>query len=305
MTLVTRTILMLMLTAALTFGAYAQETSAPSASEATETTATTTSSSKRTDGERTDGEAERPVREVQSSHETRNQFFTLLQQHPPELGTILSLDPTLLSNDAFLAGYPELAKFVSEHPEVRRNPRFFLDNYVERRSNTLDDVLEGIFILSMFIFFAFVLSWLLRTIIEQRRWSRLSRTQTEVHNKILDRFGTSTELLEYMKTPAGTKFLESAPIPLRETPSQNASLSRVLWSIQVGIVVAAGAVGMLLVSNRFDKESSQGLFAIGVIGLCIGAGFVASAIVSIVVSRRLAAWQGGESAAIAESGPVR
>lgn len=297
MTLVTRTILMLMLTAALTFGAYAQETSATSASEAAETPATSSS--------QTDREAAQPVREVQSSHETRNQFFRLLSEHPPELGTILSLDPTLLSNDGFLVGYPELGKFVSEHPEVRRNPRFFLDNYVERRSNTLDDVLEGIFILSLFVFFAFVLSWLLRTIIEQRRWSRLSRTQTEVHNKILDRFGTSTELLEYMKTPAGTKFLESAPIPLRETPTQNASLSRVLWSIQLGIVVAAGAVGMLLVSNRFDKESSQGLFAIGVIGLCIGAGFVASAIVSILVSRRLGAWQSGESAALSESGPVR
>jgi hypothetical protein len=298
MTLVTRTILMLLFTAALAFGAYAQEAAG------TPTSTTTTDSASAPPA--ADREEEpREIQDLHSSHETRNRFSNLLSKHPPELATILALDPTLLSNDAFLSGYPELSKFVREHPEVRRNPRFFLDNYEQRRSRTIDEVLEGIFILALFIFWAFVLSWLLRTIIEQRRWSRLSRTQTEVHNKILDRFGTSAELLEYMKTPAGTKFLESAPIPLHEAPAQNSGAPRVLWSIQVGIVVAAGAVGMLLVSGRFDKESAEGFFAMGVIGLCIGAGFVASAIASLMVARRLAAWQSGDSSALSDSGPVR
>ncbi|HJX29810.1 MAG TPA: hypothetical protein VJ885_18055 [Thermoanaerobaculia bacterium] len=35
-----------------------------------------------------------------------------------------------------------------------------------------------------------------------------------MHNKILDRFNTTEQLLEYIRTPAGSKFLESAPIPL-------------------------------------------------------------------------------------------
>jgi hypothetical protein len=131
-----------------------------------------------------------------------------------------------------------------------------------------------------------------RTIIEQKRWNRLSKTQAEVHNKILDRFGTTSELLEYVKTPAGTKFLESAPIPLHEEKvPQNAPLARVLWSIQIGVVLAVGALGMLLVSFRFEKESAQGLFAMGMIGFCVGAGFIASAIVSIVLSRRLGLWK--------------
>ncbi len=291
MTLVTRTVLLLTLIAALASGAFAQEAASTAAStETTATTAKTTTSAVETT----------PTSEPQSSHETRSQFFSLLQQYPPELGTILSLDPTLLSNDAFLNGYPELARYVATHPEVRRNPRFFLNNYQENRSTMIDDVLQGIFILLMLSFFAFVLAWMLRTVIEQRRWSRLSRTQTEVHTKILDRFGTSTELLEYMKTPAGTKFLESAPIPLREAPVQNASLSRLLWSIQVGIVVAAGSLGTLLVSARFDKDSAAGLSAIGVIGLCIGFGFIVSAIISLIVSRRFNTWQSGDAAALGD-----
>jgi hypothetical protein len=148
-----------------------------------------------------------------------------------------------------------------------------------------------------------------RTIVDQKRWSQLSRRQTEVHNKILDRFSNSDELLAYIKSPAGSKFLESAPIPLHaEAPRQNAPLSRVLWSVQIGVVVAAAGVGMLLVSTRFDAETAQGFFAMGSIATCIGAGFIISAIVSLVLSRRLGLYQEPPvppAGAIDDSGFVR
>jgi hypothetical protein len=66
---------------------------------------------------------------------------------------------------------------------------------------------------------------------------------------------------------------------------------RAMWSVQVGVVVAAAALGMLLVSFRFDAETGEGLFAMGAIGLCLGAGFVASALVSAYLSRRLGLWR--------------
>jgi hypothetical protein len=135
-------------------------------------------------------------------------------------------------------------------------------------------------------------AWLIRTIIEQRRWSRLSRTQAEVHNKVLERFGTSAELLEYMRTPAGSKFLESAPIPLHaDRAPQNPPLARVLWSIHLGVIVIAVGIGLVLVSLRFSGDNAGGLFALGVIAFCIGGGFIASAVVSLVVARRLGVWQ--------------
>jgi hypothetical protein len=317
MTLVTRTILILTLLLALVNGAYAQEAATATTEPASTSTATTSTKSETTRGTAaksadseaaaTEASTETSEQAAPSSLETRSMFLNLLGQYPPELGTILALDPTLLSNDAFLTAYPDLSKFVARHPEVRHNPRFYLDNYVvERRSNTLDDILQGIFIFGMFIFFAFVLSWLLRTLVEQKRWSRLSRTQTEVHNKILDRFGTSTELLEYMKTPAGTKFLESAPIPLHEVaPSaQSGPNARVLWSIQLGVVVAAAAIGLLAASGHFDKESARGLFAMGIIAFSIGAGFIASAFISLFVSRRIGAWQSPDADTLS-SGSVR
>jgi hypothetical protein len=233
---------------------------------------------------------------LRSSLETRSEFVALLAQNPPELATILALDPTLLSDDAFLARNPELARFVAKHPEVRHHPRYYLSDVNLpgdfRPRGVVEQMAETISILFVFCVVAFALAWLVRTLIEQKRWNRLSRTQNEVHNKILDRFGSSEELLAYIKTPVGTKFLESAPIPLHNEPARpNAPVSRAMWSIQIGIIIAAAAVGFLIVSDRFVGETGQGLSAMGVVALCVGIGFVGSAGISIFLSRRLGLWQ--------------
>ncbi|MBK5260492.1 MAG: hypothetical protein JJE51_12945 [Thermoanaerobaculia bacterium] len=285
MTFPTRLILIATLFFAVPSGISAQEAATASVPQTMTATATQTETSTSTADENQAG---------QSSYEIRTQFAQLLRQSPSELSTILVLDPTLLSNEGFLVGYPELARFVARHPEVRRNPRFYLEDFhAERQGRTpLEEIVEVLSILGVIATIAFTLAWLLRTIIEQKRWSRLSRTQSEVHNKILDRFGSSEELLAYIKTPAGTKFLESAPIPLRtEQPMQNAPLTRIMWSVQLGVIILAGGLGMLLVSLRFEKDTAEGFFAIGAIAASVGAGFIASAFTSIILSRRLGLWR--------------
>jgi len=244
-----------------------------------------------------------------TSYEVRNQLTSLLLNQPRELATILVLDPSLLSNQAFLEGYPELARFVAEHPEVRRNPQLYLADFWARRTGgaLAGDILEVLVVFASILTIALALAWLLRTVIEQRRWSRLSRMQAEVHNKILDRFGSSEELLEYVRTPAGERFLESAPIPLHgaERPTQSPPLTRALWSIQIGVVVAAAALGALLVSGRLDEEGSQALFALGMISFSVGVGFIAAAAVSLFLSRRLGLWEPRPPAGLDDPDAVR
>jgi hypothetical protein len=247
--------------------------------------------------------------ETESAESLREEFTNLLRRHhPPELASILRLDPALLSNQQFMAEYPLLARFVQEHPAVRRNPQYYLRNFEEplERRSAASDIAEVFAIMTAMGLSLFVFTWLVRTVIEQRRWNRLSRTQSEVHNKILDRFSTSTELLEYIRTPAGTKFLESAPIPLHADKAiANVPATRVIWSIQVGIVVVAGAVGMLLVSLRLAKEPAEAMFAMGAIAFCVGGGFIASALVSMALSRRLGLWDGPPETAADEPGLMR
>lgn len=285
MTFPTRLMLIATLFFAVPSGISAQEAATASAPQATTATATPAETSTSPADEN---------QSTQTSHETRNQFSQLLRQSPSELSTILVLDPTLLSNEAFLVGYPELARFVTRNPEVRRNPRFYLADFrAEHQGRTpVEEIVEVLSVMGVMAVVAFTFAWLLRTIIEQKRWSRLARTQSEVHNKILDRFGSSEELMTYIKSPAGTKFLESAPIPVRsEQPGQNAPLTRIMWSVQIGVIILAGGIGMLLVSLRFEKDTAEGLFAIGAIAASVGAGFIASAFTSIILSRRLGLWR--------------
>lgn len=295
MTSATRLILILML--ALPGAVAGQEVS----TTAQPSTTTTSSAPATTDTSTTAAEPAAPTPAATnetgelrpSSYEIRNRFSALLRRSAPELTRILVIEPSLLSNEAFVAQYPELQRFVERHPEIRQHARFYLAEFEHprRESGPVEEVIEPLLTFAGILLLAFALAWLVRTVIEQRRWSRLSRTQNEVHNKILDRFGTSAELLEYIKSPAGTKFLESAPIPLRSEPvSQPAPLTRVVWSIQAGVVVATAALGMLLVSLRYSAEAGQGLFAMGMIGLCVGLGFIGSAAVSLILSRRLGLW---------------
>lgn len=287
MTPVTRMFLIVLLMLPMVGGLAAQETT---------TTTTTTADEPATDTVTvTDTAAAAPVLSAASDYEVRNQFTSLVHNSSADLATTLALQPTLLSNAEFMAGYPEVAQFLAAHPEVKSRPSFYLAEFAHRarRAGPIEQIAEPLAALFGIMLSVLAFGWLVRTWIEQRRWNRLSRTQSEVHNKILDRFGTSAELMEYIKTPAGTKFLESAPIPLRaERATQSAPHARIVLSIQAGVIIAAAALGMLLVSLRYSDDSGEGLFALGAIALCIGLGFIASAFVTIFLSRRLGLWQG-------------
>jgi hypothetical protein len=270
----------------------ATETTATSTADEATTTDTTATTTVATDT------APRETEEVGYSIErTRNEFRTLLGEYSNQMGTLLALEPSLLNNEEFLKGHPALAEFIARHPEVAQHPNVYLDAAQGRSQSGVGDAVESIIVFGIFIFIAVVLAWLVRTIIEQKRWSRLSQQQAEVHNKILDRFGNTEELLQYIKSPAGGKFLESAPIPLHTDSrvAKNTPLARVMWSIQLGIIVAAGAFGLVLVSFRFDRETAADLFAMGTIGFCIGGGFIASALISLFMSRKLGALAGDDA----------
>lgn len=326
MTLTTRTIFLLMLLLAPVGGLVAQETptTVPPDAEAsttippsTEETASPTEVAPASATETSTEETESPTEETEDSStgrhlEVREQFSRLLDRHPDELWMILKLDPALMTNGAFMSGYPEVQEFVAGHPEILRNPRYYLSQFSSPAQNrgVLDDIFEALAVFSGISLTVFALMWLIRTLVEQMRWRQLSRTQSEVHNKILDRFNTSEQLIEYIRTPAGSKFLESAPIPLHaERPASGRTstlASRILWSVQIGVLIAIVGLGMLLLSAIFEKDASQELFALGSIALCVGAGFIASAAVSLKLSRRLGLWEGGAPPEVIDGpGPVR
>ena len=118
----------------------------------------------------------------------------------------------------------------------------------------------------------------------------MAKVQTDVHMKLLDRFANNEELLAYVQSPAGSRFLESAPITLDAPPQRTvgAPVSRILWSLQGGVVILAGGIGLLFVSARVAlPEASDPLRGLGIVAIALGIGFVLSAAMSYVISRRL------------------
>ena len=235
-----------------------------------------------------------------SAERLREDFREVLRRYPPALPKVLKLDPSLMANPAYLAPYPGLTAFLTQHPEVVRTPSYFLEGiniagyddssfYRTSANRMWDDVLAGIAGITVFLVVTFSLGWLVRTLIDYRRWNRLARVQTEAHTKLLDRFSGSDELLAYVQSPAGSQFLQSAPIALDPGTSRRlaAPVSRILWSVQAGLIILTAGFAFNFLSSRVDADVQQGFYVFGVLALAIGAGFILSAGVAYFLSRQL------------------
>lgn len=239
---------------------------------------------------------ERPAREF-NAQQIRQELTDILRTHPPSVAQVLSADPSLMRNDSYLAPYPALGAFLAQHPEIPQNAPYYLSGFSfddrQGQNNSMrliDQFIESTTITIVFLVILGTVVWLIRTVLEQRRWNRLSKIQAEVHGKLMDRFSSNEELLTYVQTPSGRRFLESGPSPLQESAparSIGAPLSRILWSVQAGVVLAIAGVGSLFLSGRLAYEASQFFFVIGVLALALGAGFVLSAAASYALSRKL------------------
>ena len=228
---------------------------------------------------------------------TRRALMELLERHPPSVGRVLKLDPSLMRNEAYLSAYPLVRQFLEEHPEVALNAPYYLEHiqngydYRDRnptREEMTQVILAGLAGFTAFIVVLSTLVWVIRTIVDHRRWNRLSKIQAEVHTKLMDRFSTNDELLTYVQTPSGRRFLESGPSPLQETVTVlSAPFSRILWSVQLGSVLLVSGVGLLFLSGRAIQEAREVFYIAGCLATAMGAGFIVSAGAAYILSRRL------------------
>jgi hypothetical protein len=229
----------------------------------------------------------------------------------PTLTTVVSHDPSLLSNQEYVTrNNPQLAAFLAAHPEVARNPEFYLFSHLKHDDGQPDEALEravwpdvyrsqpressfehvwsdavpllafacgltGIFVLA-------------RMFVENRRWSRIFKLQSDVHGKLIDKFTSNQELASYMETEAGRKFLEAAPIPLgiqqdRRMPS---AVARILTPLQAGIVMVLLGIGLLSLRHA-APDMDEPMLVFGTVVLMPGIGFIISAGVSWLLAAKL------------------
>jgi hypothetical protein len=139
-----------------------------------------------------------------------------------------------------------------------------------------------------FAFFLVALVWLVRVFLENRRWGRIFKLQSEVHGRLIEKFGTNQELALYMETEAGKRFLEASPIPVGFEQQQQMpnAVARVLTPIQIGIVLVLLGMGLLSL-RQVSAEMNIPMLVFGTVVLMPGLGFIISAGITWILAARL------------------
>ena len=236
------------------------------------------------------------VVDERTARETRDRLHEILDQYPPSVAQVLRLDPSLLTKQDYLSLYPSLATFLGQHPDVAHNPVFFLgdarlngaDGNRKQALDALENILAGIGLFLAFLTMVSVVIWLVRNAIEYRRWLRATKIQTDAHMKLVDRLASNDDLLNYMQSAAGQRFLSSPPVAIDASPQAvSAPLNRILWSVQAGVVLTAGGIGLWFARFNVIDEAAQPLYVIAILAIALGVGFVVSALLSYGLSRQL------------------
>jgi hypothetical protein len=239
----------------------------------------------------------------------QDQLLQLLRV-TPTLAEVVAHDPSLLSNTDYVKrNNPQLASFLEAHPEIAENPDFYLFNNLhtepgppaqtlERKlwpgmsdrpsSGVAKDLIDDGIPFLVFLCILAALLWLVHVLLENRRWNRIFKLQTDVHGKLIERFGTSQEVLTYMSTEAGKRFLEATPIAVGIEPSQPmpSPVARVLTPLQIGIVMTLLGIGLISLRHSVPDGEAP-LLVLGTVILMPGLGFIISAGVTWVLGRHL------------------
>lgn len=239
---------------------------------------------------------------------TQQELMQLLRVSPT-LADVVSSDPSLLSDQQYVAKTnPELATFLAQHPEIGRNPSFWLfselrssqQKYYEvleprqgfvaprdMRADSLDRVSSNLAPVIVFVVLLFVLAWVIRMMMESRRWTRVFSLQSEVHAKLIDRFASNQELLGYMETDAGRRFLEAAPIVTQPDSRRIPNLvARIVATLQIGLVLMLLGAGLIVLRGSVG-EAETTMLVLGVIALMPGIGLIMSAGILWLLGKRL------------------
>jgi len=241
---------------------------------------------------------------------TQEQLIKLLRESPT-LTTVVEHDPSLLANQEYVRrNNPQLAQFLESHPEIGLNPDYYLFTHLNNDGGSPNQALERavwpeliqqshgrpfgevlINDLTPFLVFLCVCAavlWLVRVFLENRRWSRVFKLQMDVHSRLIDKFGSNQELLTYMETDAGKRFLEAAPLAINYDADQRvpSAVARVLTPLQIGSVLTLLGAGLLFI-RRSNSDIEIPLLILGTMTLMPGLGFMLSAGLTWLLAGRL------------------
>ena len=152
-----------------------------------------------------------------------------------------------------------------------------------------ENILLIIIIPVFFILVAFFIHMVATTL----RRTRVAKAQAEIQVKLLDKFSSSQELLQYLQTDAGQRFFQPEEAP----PEPKSPHSRILRSITAGTIMTFLGIGFVLLSRWID----DGMLVPGVFFLAIGLGFLVSSAISFYLSKSWGLFNGDKSDLVSQA----
>lgn len=136
-------------------------------------------------------------------------------------------------------------------------------------------VLEGILpLLAAVMFFVTVI--IIIMVVTRSRQRRLE-LQAEVQSKLIDRFGSATELISFLQSAAGQQFVRGV-----QSTTTVATRDRVLGGFRRAIVLSCLGLAFLLL---WGISGNEGLSWPGVILMALGIGYFGATFVSMKMSQ--------------------
>jgi hypothetical protein len=123
--------------------------------------------------------------------------------------------------------------------------------------------------------------WVIYLAADTAKRQRRLKAQVELHTRLLDKFSSANEVVEFLQTPTGAQFVDGISSD-REEPANG-----ILRSTHRGIILVIVATGCLFLNWYYRDSRDNPLLVIGVILMCLGVGFLVSAGISHRLTKAL------------------
>ncbi len=150
---------------------------------------------------------------------------------------------------------------------------------------TLHHFMEDMTVILISVSLIVATAWVIGIIVVSFKERANLRTRADLHNRLLEKFDSATEFVDYLKSDSGQNLIDEMTV-------KNTSVTtKILGSIQKGIILTLVGIGLLILGNIFGSQMGGDLYIVltvaGTIGIMIGIGFLISTAISYRLSKSL------------------
>ena len=122
--------------------------------------------------------------------------------------------------------------------------------------------------------------WAFKTFLNFIQQRQLTKLHYALQDRLLEKLGSSPEAIQYLHSDAGEKMFALA------TKERTNPYARILSALQAGAVLSLLGLGFIVLRYMTpNQDAVEGFTVIGVLGISLGLGFLASSAAAYVFSK--------------------